>query len=278
MFSLSTTVFGRETDNKDSLISWLDIIKESGFEMIEISRHQKNIAARESQIRASGLKVWSIHGTLSGNAISTSQTARRACVDQEFRRMEDTVCFAPCPYVVHYIDRMNNPQAGINYRKSIEDIYARSSQLGFDLAIETAPYKPQVSERYPDSKEISNFVRSFAMEDLNMTIDINHSNIRENLIDVCANCNGIISNVHISDNHGTWEDHLPPGEGIIDFFAVNAALRVNGYKGPFNLEFHLPEIPTINQLKEARKNIENILKYDSSPANNFVLDELMINS
>jgi sugar phosphate isomerase/epimerase len=260
MLSISTTVFGGENiPGNGDLISGLDIIKQSGFETIEISRHQKNILARESQIRSFGLKVWSIHGLLGNGAASDSATERQAAIDQEFRRMDDTACFAPCPYVIHYTNRVNDPQAGINYRKTIEQVYARSSQLGFDLAVETAPYKPQINERYPDSKEISNFVRSFGMKDLNMTIDINHSNIYEDLIDVCANCNGIIANVHISDNHGEWEDHLPPGEGIIDFSAVNKALRKNGYTGPFNLEFHLEETPTVEKLKEIRIRVENML-------------------
>jgi sugar phosphate isomerase/epimerase len=260
MLSISTTVFGAEniTGNID-LISALGIIKESGFDTIEISRHQKNILARESQIRASGLKVWSIHGLLGYDAASDSATKRQAALDQEFKRMDDTACFAPCPYVVHYTNRVNDPQASKNYRKTIEKLYARSSQLGFDLAVETAPYKPQIDERYPNSKEISDFVRSFGMKDLNMTIDINHSNIHEDIIEVCNNCNGIIANVHISDNHGEWEDHLPPGEGIIDFPAVHAALRANGYTGPFNLEFHLSETPTVKQLKEIRQRVEKMI-------------------
>jgi sugar phosphate isomerase/epimerase len=263
MLSISTTVFGAEhiAGNTD-LIAALDIIKQSGFDIIEISRHQKNILARESQIRASGLKVWSIHGLLGYDAASDSATKRQATLDIEYSRMDDTACFAPCPYVVHYTNRVNNPQASKNYRKTIEKLYERSSQLGFDLAIETAPYKPQIDERYPDSKEISDFVRSFAMKDLNMTIDINHSNIHEDLIDVCNNCNGIISNVHISDNQGEWEDHLPPGEGIIDFSNIYIALRGNGYIGPFNLEFHLPNSPTVEKLRKIRLNVENMLSSD----------------
>jgi ribonuclease BN (tRNA processing enzyme) len=74
MLSISTTVFGAENSDGKDLISFLDIIKKSGFETIEISRHQNNIAARERQIRASGLKVWSIHGSLGGGATSAKKS------------------------------------------------------------------------------------------------------------------------------------------------------------------------------------------------------------
>ena len=110
----------------------------------------------------------------------------------------------------------------------MEKLYEFYSKLGFTLCIETAPYKPKQNERYPDSAEIAAFVRSFQKDDLLMTIDINHSNIHEDLTTVCDNCNGLIRNIHVSDNHGEWEDHLPPGTGVIDLKRTFADLRRNG--------------------------------------------------
>jgi sugar phosphate isomerase/epimerase len=256
--AISTTVFGPETPDAD-LLHFLDVIQQAGFVNIELSRKHLNIAQRAKQIKASGLKVWAIHGILGNGSISSDELVRRAAVAEEIARLEDTAIFAPCPYVVHYLDRFNDPVYGKNFRRSIEEVYARSSQLGFDLAIETAPYKPQQNERYPDSREIADFVRSFHAPDLNMIIDINHSNLNEDMKTVCKNCRGIISNVHISDNHGDWEDHLPPGEGIIDLKKTFAALRDNGYDGPCNIEIHLPAVPDSKTLKKIRLKVENIL-------------------
>ena len=256
--AISTTVFGPETPNRN-LLQFLDIIQQAGFSSIELSRKHFNIADRAEQIKATGLHVWAIHGILGGGAVSSDEAIRRKAVADEIANMEDTAMFAPCPYVVHYLDRFNDPVCGKNFRRSIEEIYARSSQLGFDLAIETAPHKPQQNERYPDSREIADFVRSFNAPDLNMTIDINHSNLNEDLETVCRNCRGLISNVHISDNHGDWEDHLPPGEGIIDLRGTFAALRDNGYTGPCNIEIHLPDFPTRETLEKVRLDVENIL-------------------
>ncbi|MFA6714413.1 MAG: sugar phosphate isomerase/epimerase [Victivallaceae bacterium] len=256
--AISTTVFGEE-NAQGSLLQFLDIIQQAGFSSIELSRKQRDIACRAKQIKETGLKVWAIHGILGNSAASSDRNVRRSAVAEEIARMEDTAVFAPCPYVVHYLDRFNNPVYGENFRRSIEDIYACSSRLGFDLTIETAPYKPQYNERYPDSFEIAGFVRSFNTCDLNMTIDINHSNLNEDLEKVCENCRGLISNVHISDNHGTWEDHLPPGEGIIDLRKTFTALRNNGYTGPWNIEIHLPEKPNIETLRNIRLRVEETL-------------------
>ncbi|MBR2373912.1 MAG: sugar phosphate isomerase/epimerase [Lentisphaeria bacterium] len=144
----------------------------------------------------------------------------------------------------------------------MEKLYDFYSKLGFILCVETAPYKPKHNQRYPDSKEIAAFVRSFEKDDLRMTIDINHSNLHEDLEQVCDNCRGLISNIHVSDNMGEWEDHMPPGTGIIDLKRAFAALRRNGYAGPCNLEFvysDSQEIPTAEKLRGVRKYVEQLL-------------------
>jgi protein FrlC len=97
-----------------------------------------------------------------------------------------------------------------------------------------------------DSNEISEFVRSFKNDKVKITIDINHSNIHENILEVCRNCRDLIANIHVSDNHGEYEDHLVPGEGIIPIKAVMNELQACGYTGPCNLEFHASQLPDRN--------------------------------
>ena len=88
------------------------------------------------------------------------ETIRNDSVEKAYRRAAETAEFAPCPLVEHYLDRFNNPARGALFRRSIEQLYGKVSKLGFILCIETAPYKPLVNERYPDSTGIAAFVRS----------------------------------------------------------------------------------------------------------------------
>jgi len=177
---------------------------------------------------------------------------RRLAVAEEVSWMETTAELGSCPYVVHYLPRFHDPRRRESFQRSIEDLQKRALALGLVLAIETAPYKPQHNERYPDSREIADFVRAFNCPSVQMTIDVNHSNLHEDLETVCDNCHGLIANVHISDNHGSWEDHLPPGEGIIDFAKTFQALRRNGYTGPCNLECKLHQEPDVQNLTALR--------------------------
>ncbi len=46
-----------------------------------------------------------------------------------------------------------------------------------------------------------------------------------------------IGNIHVHDNHGKEDEHLPAGEGNIDFPEIISALKENGYKCPLTMEF-----------------------------------------
>jgi sugar phosphate isomerase/epimerase len=257
--SLSTSVFGADDREERTLGRFLDLAQQAGYTMVELSRRQKQGAIED--IRKSGIKVWSIHGIYGGPLVGSEAELQRG-VDAACARVEELAEFAPCPVVEHYLDRFNDPAYGKTFRKQIEKLYEFYSKLGFTLCIETAPYKPKQNERYPDSAEIAEFVRSFQKDDLRMTIDINHSNIHEDLTAVCDNCNGLIHNIHVSDNHGEWEDHLPPGSGVIDLKKTFADLRRNGYTGPCNLEYRFtdfPALPTVENLRRVREYVENLL-------------------
>ena len=41
----------------------------------------------------------------------------------------------------------------------------------------------------------------------------------------------------MADCHGTVEEHLPPGQGNLDFGAIVARLERAGYDGPYFLTF-----------------------------------------
>ena len=250
--SISTAIFGHDFPFKKGM----EMLRKAGYSLIEISRKHPNAGRQKSLVDSMGLKVWAVHGTLGDGAASRSEELRGKSVRDELCKMDDMAVFAPCPYVVHYLDRYNDPAYGKSFCKSIEKLHEKAVELDYNLAIETAPYKPETNERYPFSKEISDFVRSFNSPNMSLCLDINHSNLNEKLEDVCVNCKGLIANIHVSDNHGVREEHLPPGEGLIDFPAVFRCLKQAGYPGPCNIECHLEKQPTIGKLRAIKRYME----------------------
>lgn len=257
--SLSLSIF-RSIPEKKIFARFLEQVREAGYEYVELSPFQRNCYPDIlPELRKSGLKVWSVHGILGSGSFSESESIRNAEIENAFRWAEGLA--APCPLVEHYLNRFNAPENGIRFRHSIEQFYSKVSALGYILCIETAPYKPLENERYPNSVEIAEFVRSFRKEDLQMTLDINHSNLHEDLCKAIFNTRGLVKNIHVSDNHGKKEEHLPPGEGMIDFKSAFDALRANGYTGPCNLEFYFPDdpIPSVTKMRNIRIKMEELL-------------------
>ncbi len=250
--SISTTIFGEERQEGFDIRWGLEMIRSAGYRRIEFSRKHNNLSKEHSFLESLGLRVWSVHGSIGAEAISSDESIRRKTVEREIIRMEDASAYTPCPYVIHYLNRFNDPQVDIYWRKSVEELCEKAVKLSLNLSVETAPYKPGITERYPDSKEISGFVLSFHSPSISVCVDVNHSNIREDIKVVAENCSGLISNIHVSDNHGVREEHLPPGEGIIDFHEALRALVNAGYTGPCNLECHIEEKPTVEILRAMR--------------------------
>jgi sugar phosphate isomerase/epimerase len=227
-------------------------LAEAGYTCVELSRKHRELSANADRIASLGLRVRAVHGTLGVGHVFNDETTRREGVQKEILRMHESAPFAPCPYVLHYTCRATDPRATIAYRRSIEELVPTAQALRLTLAIETVPDKFS-NERYANSREVADFARSFQDPLVRVCFDVNHSNLGEALADAIANCDGVITTIHVSDNHGETEDHLPPGEGAIDLPAAMQALAAAGYQGPLNMEFHTPGYPTQDTLTAARR-------------------------
>ena len=263
--SLCTCVFGRERGVGAMMPDFMELALKAGYKMIEVSHPLPENKSSMDALRNSGIKVWSIHGVMGMGAISPDESERDKAVENAYRHAAGFAEFAPCPLVEHYLDRHQDRKIADYYKDSIEKLYAKVSALGYTLCIETAPYKPREYNRHPHSSEIADFVRSFGKEDIRLTVDVNHSNLYENLLATADITRGLVGNIHVSNNYGVKEEHLPPDIGVIDIKQAFEALRKNGYTGPCNLEFSFPGLkamgitPSLEQLIEVRSYMEKLL-------------------
>jgi sugar phosphate isomerase/epimerase len=73
-----------------------------------------------------------------------------------------------------------------------------------------------------------------------MTFDTGHANIDgqdgQRLTDFINRFGQEIGHIHISDNLGKRDDHLPIGEGMIDFMEVAKAVKKWGYDDTITFE------------------------------------------
>jgi len=249
---ISTTIFAPKGLPALPLSDCIEQVSEAGYRRVELSRKTLGWGACMSRIRRNDLSVWSVHGTLDEAAVSSFSSDRQKALAREAAQMEDAAAYAPCVYVVHYLNWGPDEGLELRWQSAIEWLLPKAEELDLTLAIETVSYNPDKRARYPSSEEIAAFVRSFESDHLRACIDLNHSNIVESLPHVASNFSGQIANIHVSDNRGLKEEHLSPGQGVIDFETSLCALSHAGYEGPLNLEIHLRGQPTRSDLVNLR--------------------------
>jgi len=111
---------------------------------------------------------------------------------------------------------------------SLRRLETTSRDLGITVALENMPRSPFAMATDPDTlKEL--------IEDIEMSIcfDIGHANTM-GLIDEFLDLKDRFVNIHIHDNMGATDEHLPIGKGTVDFPKILD--RLIGYTGRYVIE------------------------------------------
>lgn len=118
-------------------------------------------------------------------------------------------------------------------RLCLENLFPRISPLSTPEAFQ------EVFDRFPD---------------LRMTLDLGHAHIGEEgmarILGFIQAFPDRIRHLHVSDNRGKRDDHLPLGQGSLDFPAAADALRAAGYDGTITLEIFDPDRSALVRARE----------------------------
>ena len=85
---------------------------------------------------------------------------------------------------------------------------------------------------------VTTFKKIFkAVPDLGFHLDVGHANLGGGgALNFCRVLGSKLAHVHLSDNRGREDDHMPIGAGHIDWESVIPALRATGYDDSITLE------------------------------------------
>jgi len=96
--------------------------------------------------------------------------------------------------------------------------------------------------------EMMRILMDAASPALRFCLDHGHSHMTGNTMEFIDKLIPFWSYAHIADNRGEHDDHLPPGEGTVDWESVLGASRDAGFAGELLIEF--PEGDGVERLKE----------------------------
>ena len=181
LLTLSTGLFGNQR-----LIELIPAIREAGFQRLEVvdTREYSEDALDELLLKAKEYDIeipnWHL---IQESPFTASGRIDPISVENMEHSMESGYRVGAKNHVLHWYHRFVDRRYDRLWRKVVEEWTAFAADLGVKLLMETVPDKPS-NERYVPASEIMDFVNSYPSQSLSVCVDINHSNLREELSDV----------------------------------------------------------------------------------------------
>jgi len=197
------------------------------------------------------------------NAITDEAQRRRTLAEAEAAlALSQTIPFR------HLVVHLGVPDALANgtsdnsreaARKSIEELVEIAERAGVQLALEVIP------NQLSNADALVSFIENdLEGSRVGICMDVGHAFLMGDLGDAIETCSGHLVTTHLHDNHRKSDDHLPPGNGGIDWPAALMSLQKIGYDGTWLFEVANVSTPksVLEKTASARETFEKLLQFD----------------
>ncbi len=237
-----------------------------GYQAVEYS-HCGHFGLEEAHkigqyARALGLQSWSCHAEGEGDFAlgkTPSEAAQNLIHSVEVCGAlggRVVVVHIPVTLGLRLDDRADLNELMAFDLEALRPAQEKGVDLGLELALENGrtvahmDYLLRVRER-------------LGAPNVGICVDTGHANLGNlgaaRAIRVAANS---LCTTHLQDNLGQRDDHMPPGQGIVDWAEVFVALRQVGYAGPLMLELtDRPNDRPYDQDLELGQGLENTRRF-----------------
>ena len=221
-------------------------INEHGFSALEVfcSRahfdygSKQEIQALKSALEANRMTLISLHAPTSKDLSATRESGtplsicevervRRVEAMDELKRAIDVSEDLPFSRMVLHMGGSRetaDPRKRDAAFSSLEHLVLHAHHAGVTLALENT------TSEMGDPAYLRTFVDETRLTGLRFTFDIGHANLadgpaEERLEKSFAPLRDLVASVHLHDNHGEKDEHLPPYDGSIDWGAAIPLLK-----------------------------------------------------
>lgn len=242
--ALSTGCFYRR-----SIFDVLESVRDSGFHLIEVCsspthldyHNISEVRRAGEQMRALGVHPVSFHAPFAERIDITSlnETEREAAIHELLSACE-AASLIGCEHVVlhpgperegrpheeEFLQRMHHAAAALNC------VASRCCELGVQLLLENM--LPHLL--FGHVRDMMYLLGEISTCNVGTCLDTGHAHLARETGMVIQKLSGHLKLIHLNDNRGDWDAHLPPGEGSIDWPWFISELRRNEFHGPLVLE------------------------------------------
>ncbi|MGB2266325.1 MAG: sugar phosphate isomerase/epimerase family protein [Akkermansiaceae bacterium] len=234
---------------QSDILDILEVVRDGGFSMIEVCSYpahldyhdMEKVKAASRKIRKVGIEPFSFHAPFADHIDITSldEEQRKNSVRELIKACEAAAELGVRHMVLHPgPEREGRPPAEeffYHLEKAcdgVNEVATRCEELGMSLLLENMlPHL--LFGRIQDMLYILGAARS---QNIGTCLDTGHAHLAGDLPMAIYKLSCHLRMIHINDNKGDWDGHLPPGEGDIDWKDVMTQLEQNGFRGGLILE------------------------------------------
>lgn len=227
----------------------LEAVREAGFTDIEVCSSPLHLdyhdvravrLAGEAMHRL-GISAVSMHAPFAPHIDITSpdRAGREAAVAELLKACEAAALLRARNVVLHPgPEREGRPpeQEFLTHMHhagdSLNRVAARCCELGVHLLLENM----LAHLMFGHVRDMMYLLGEIKTCEVGACLDTGHAHLARELDLVIQKLSGHLRMVHINDNRGDWDAHLPPGEGTIDWPWFVEELRRHQFHGPLVLE------------------------------------------
>jgi sugar phosphate isomerase/epimerase len=243
---------------QQSILDCLETIRESGFSLIEVCsspRHldyhdQPAIRRVAARIASLGMEAYSFHAPFADQIdISALEQERRQFALQEiFHAVEAAAALQVHHLVIHPgPEHANLPPHEERFRRmentveTLNRVARRCKELGIRCVLENK--LPHLL--FGNASDILWILDALEGPDVGACLDTGHAFLSGDLFGLLHKLAGHLRMLHAHDNRGHFDDHLAPGDGVIDWRQVLRELNICGFQGTMMLEIGAASDPQV---------------------------------
>ena len=239
MIPCVSTLFVHESPFS-KIIEWLKRIEVKAWEIIDEKPNELDIKKVDSykKVVSSDLTLINVHGPYNPLAFGPFS----------FKRLENTISLAGLlrsSYVVIHAPKCEDFEATL---KNLEKLSYVASNFGIKLLVENC-----TSNESAYLNTLEDFIILFdttCAKSLGLCLDLGHAYIERNVDDFLSRLYERIANVHLHDNDGLHDLHMPLDSGKIPWRRILESLAKKGYEGFVTLECKSNVEESLNKLNE----------------------------
>ena len=240
---------------------------EAGFYLLEREDLEKAIAHERQLAADAGMIFSQVHGPWRWPPSDVSEEDRAERLEKMRRSIRMTAKLGCKNWVVHPImpfgiDELGTEQATQTWEMNVEfmsKLLEVARECDVVICLENMPM-PNFSIGSPEA--ILRLVETMNDEHFKICLDTGHVSVFPNLRlgDEVRRLGKKICVLHIHDNRGQRDEHLPPHAGIIDWGDFVLTLREIGFDGVFSLEIGLPVGAPLPELEDSYRKMHTIAR------------------